>query len=68
MFKFLQLVVGPNSLPDLPKSPKIGNPKSHVITSMDNIVTGFRDAYYPTGMTERGKYSCTEYVNDMEKA
>lgn len=60
MFTFLQLVVGPNSLPELPKRVKNGSSKSHTMTRMDNIVTGIRDAPYPTGMTERGKYLYTD--------
>jgi hypothetical protein len=34
---------------------------------MDNIVIGIKDASYPTGMTERGKYLCSKYVNDLER-
>jgi hypothetical protein len=51
----LQLVVGPNSLPELPKSLKNSSSRSHTLTSVD-IVTGMRDTGYPTGMADRGKY------------
>lgn len=55
MFVSLQLVVGPNSLPELPKSLKNSSSRSHTLTSVD-IVTGLRDTGYPTGTTGRGKY------------
>jgi hypothetical protein len=64
MFILLQLVVGPNSLPELPKGLKNSSSKSHMMTTMDNIVTGVRDASYPTGMTERGKYLHTKSAHN----
>jgi hypothetical protein len=66
MFALLQLVVGPNSLPELPKSLKNSSSKSHMMTTMNNIVTGVRDASYSTGMTERGKYLHTKFVNNLK--
>lgn len=62
----LQLVVGPNSLPDLPKSLRNSSSKSHMMTTVNNIVTGVRDASYPTGMTERGKYLHAKSGNNLK--
>ncbi|XP_033606986.1 uncharacterized protein LOC111863521 isoform X3 [Cryptotermes secundus] len=58
----LKLVVGPNSLPELPKSLRNSSSKSHLMTTVNNIVTGVRDASYPTGMTEREIYTEEEYI------
>jgi hypothetical protein len=64
MFK-LQLVVGPNSLPEIPRGLK-NSFKSHMLTTMDNIVTGVREAGYATGVTERGKYFYKKSLNNLK--
>jgi hypothetical protein len=59
----LQLIVGPNSLPEVSRGLKNSSYKSHMLTTVDNIMTGVREAGYPIGVTERGKYFCEKSLN-----
>jgi hypothetical protein len=66
MFILLQLVVGPNSLPEVPRGLKNSTFKSHMLTTVGNIVTGVREAGYSTGVTERGKYLYRKSLNSLK--